>query len=73
MTNLKVSNPSANIADDPDVFIRVCDSHIQRQRREIRREADRKRREQERDTENLLCAVAGALFTFFAMLLPVLF
>lgn len=73
MTNLKVINPGANIADDPDVFIRVCDSQIQRQRREARREADRKRREQERGMENLLCAVAGALVTFFAMTLPILF
>ena len=73
MTNLKVINPNQSVDDDPDVFIRMCNDAYQERRRAERREADRKRYERQRNLEYLICAAAGSIVTFIAMILPILF
>lgn len=64
MLETKVTAMSAPTEDDPDVFIRICNSRMQRLRQETHRRKDHRKRVALRLVRNLAVAAAGGAVTF---------
>lgn len=66
MADLKIITPNFN--NDPDVFIRMCNSPEQKARRDARLRADQRRHELRETAQNSLWMLAGAAITFVAIM-----
>lgn len=67
MDNTKIVSLPQQAEKDADCFIRLCDSHQQRLRRQRRMEKDRRKKAAMSTVRNLLYALMGAAVAITAM------
>lgn len=60
MENTKIAVLPRKVEEDPDCFIRLCDSHEQRLRRKQRMQADRRKQTVTLAVKYLMASVVGA-------------
>lgn len=67
MENTKIAVLPRQVDSDADCFIRLCDSHQQRLRRQSRMKADRRKKAAASAAKNLMFALLGAAATIVVL------